>query len=267
MYRFLRIFIVLLMLLGISGALCAQVKEFKESPFLYPVSTVILDAGHGGHDPGALIRFSDYAGEELLEKEIVLDITKQVAQLLRQWYPDLQVILTRNSDDFLSLQQRADIAARTNPGVGASSIFISIHANSSNASDASGVEFLVKRADKRVRFLVHDVDTWTIMRYANHTVDELNQLLNRANILLASQLEQRFLEQFPTVRNRGIKEQDIWVLNAGKVPSVLIEIGFLSNPEDAQNMQNPDWRSQVAHAIARGIADSLNPGSSAFFPE
>lgn len=227
------------------------------SPFSLPVSTVVLDAGHGGHDPGALAEYQWNGTTIIQEKEIVLDITRQTAAYLQQWYPDLNVVLTRNDDTFLTLRDRADITVNVNPQTGKMKLFVSIHANASQAQEASGFEILVKRSDTRVRFLDQDTPDWAIPRYANHTVGELNQLLNQANFLFAYRMQSRLREEFPGMRDRGIKEQDVWVLNASKTPSVLVEVGFMSNEQEAGNLIDPTWRSRMALAIARAIADSL----------
>lgn len=225
----------------------------QDSPFSMPVGAVVLDAGHGGHDPGASATYAWYGSEPIEEKEIVLDIMMQAAAFLRGKYPDITVTTTRSDDRFVSLEERSAIAARTDPGVGHTTIFISIHANSSLGNGVSGIELLIKPTDKRVYFLGDQSPNWALARFANHTGNELNQLLNRQNILLASHVKEAILRSFPTARDRGIKEQDVWVLNASTVPSVLVEIGFISNENEARLMMDPNWRTQMAQAIADGI--------------
>lgn len=246
---------VLTLVLTLMATLFAWAESV--SPFSLPVSTVILDAGHGGHDPGALAEYQWNGTTLLQEKEIVLDITLRTAAYLQQWYPDLHIVLTRDDDSFLSLKDRTDFTVRVNPETGYMKLFVSIHANASQAKEASGFEILVKRSDARVRFLDQETPDWAIARYANHTVGELNQLLNQSNFLFASRMQYRLREEFPGMRDRGIKEQDVWVLNASKTPSVLVEVGFMSNEREAGNLIDPAWRSRMALAIARGIADSL----------
>jgi len=228
-----------------------------DAPFSMPVSTVVLDAGHGGHDPGAVAEHRWNGTTVLQEKVIVLDITLQTAEQLRHWYPDLQVVLTRDDDTFLSLRERTDRVVHTNPGVDQMTLLVSIHANSSPVASASGFELLVKQSDIRVRFLDQETPAWAIFRYATHTVGELNQMLNQANFLFASRIRNRLKEEFPEMRDRGIKEQDVWILNASKSPSVLVEIGFMSNEQEARKLTDPAWQARMALAIARGIADSL----------
>lgn len=253
-----RFFAALLCCIVVTTTLGSDGFDPTISPFSLPVGSVILDAGHGGHDPGAT---SDYGeGEEFViqEKDIVLDVMLRVTDLLTAWFPDIVVVTTRDDDRFISLEDRAAIAAATNPGVGRSSLLVSIHANSTVGNGASGMELLIKQTDKQVRFLDPQVPDWAISRFANHTSGELNRLLNRENLLLASYIRQSLVTRFPSVRFRGIKEQDVWVLNASRVPSILIEIGFVSNQEEALLMQEEGWKAEMAEAIAHGLANYIN---------
>lgn len=217
------------------------------SPFSSPIGIVVLDAGHGGHDPGAV------AHAMLQEKEIVLDLTLRVAEHLRTQDPNLAVVLTRETDLFIPLEDRANKAAQLDPGVGETTIFVSIHVNSSHFEGASGFEVLLKETDKWVRFLDSNATDWEIARYANYTAGDVNKFLNRENLLFATAMSQEISKSFPAMRNRGIKEQDLWVLHASKVPSILVEVGFLSNAEEAYTMTQESWRSAMASAIAQGI--------------
>ncbi|MDD3366928.1 MAG: N-acetylmuramoyl-L-alanine amidase [Sphaerochaetaceae bacterium] len=217
------------------------------SPFASPVGIVVLDAGHGGHDPGAIAEGS------LQEKEIVLDLTLRVGQHLRRQDPNLSVILTRETDEFIPLEERANIATQLDPGIGKTTIFVSIHVNSSHFRSASGFEVLLKERDKWVRFLDSNATDWEIARYANYTAGDVNKFLNRENVLLATAMVEEIRKSFPTMPNRGIKEQNLWILHASKVPTILVEVGFLSNAEEAYNMTQESWRSAMANAIAEGI--------------
>lgn len=227
------------------------------SPFSFPVSTVIIDAGHGGSDPGAVATWRWDEEVYLQEKDITLDLARRVAARLAS-EGGLDVVLTRDDDRFILLPDRAKVASHLNPGVNGSSLFVSIHVNSSPSQDPSGFEILVKQTDKRVRFLDASSADWMMLRYANHTSGELNRLLNRENILLAAYLRQALGARFPAMRDRGVKEQDVWVLNASAIPSALVEVAFISNPDDALDMNRESWRDAMALAIAEGILGYVN---------
>jgi N-acetylmuramoyl-L-alanine amidase len=221
------------------------------SPFSMPIDTLILDPGHGGHDPGAV------AGD-LQEKDIVLAVTQKLADYLNQWFPDLTLVLTRSDDRFLSLEDRVAIAAEQPLGVGSSALMVSVHANASHSSEASGVEILIKPTDHPVTFLSYPSPDWALFRYANFTSGELNQQLNRENLLLATLINDRLMQHLPIVRNRGIKEQDVFILSESTYASVLVEIGFISNEQERKDLSNSTYQSTIARAIAEGISDYLN---------
>lgn len=224
-----------------------------ENPFSWPIGTVVLDAGHGGTDPGAISE----GQATVLEKELTLDLAVRVASMLAR-EDELEVVMTRSDDSFVALADRAAVAAEHDPKVGKGILLVSIHANSSTFVEPSGFEVLIKHTEKRVRFLENGVKDWVMLRYANHTMGELNRLLNRENLLLASSLERSMRDEFPSARSRGVKEQDVWVLNASKVPSALVEVGFLSNRDDLVALADPQWRERMAGAIAAGILGYIN---------
>lgn len=231
----------------------------KVSPFSLPIGTVVLDAGHGGHDPGATASWQWDEPVYLQEKAITLDLVRRTSAILRTARADIDVVLTRDSDTYMALQDRADVAAKLNPGVGKSIVFVSVHANSSPSEEPSGFEVLVKQTDKRLRFLDAQVPDWAIARFANQTASELNRLLNRENLLFATAMREQMAKSFPQARDRGVKEQDVWVLNASKVPSVLVEVGFISNSDDAYLMTQQTWLDRMANTLAAGILAYINP--------
>ena len=172
---------------------------------------VTIDPGHGGKDPGAI----GIGG--LREKDIILPISIKVAQILRQ--NGVQAVLTRNSDYFVSLQGRVDIADRTN-----SDIFVSIHANSLGLGrpDISGLE-------------VYYFDSGL----------QLAQTVRR-NILRSV-----------NVRDRRVRRARFYVLRKTSMPAILIETGYVTGREDAAKLRSPQYRDQMAQAIANGILQYL----------
>jgi len=172
---------------------------------------VIIDPGHGGKDSGAI----GIGG--VLEKDIILPISVRVGQILQQ--NGLQVMMTRNSDYYVTLQGRVDMAERANADV-----FVSIHANSAGSSrpDVSGLE----------------------VYYYNNGVS-LAQTV-RSSIL-----------QSVNVRDRGVRRARFFVLRKSSMPSILVEVGYLTGREDAAKLRDPQYQNQMAEAIARGVLQYL----------
>jgi N-acetylmuramoyl-L-alanine amidase len=174
---------------------------------------VVVDAGHGGHDPGARGRSS------LPEKTITLDIAQHLASRLRD--QGAAVTMTRNSDRFIELDERAAIADRTH-----ADFFVAIHADSSRKSGVQGM---------------------TIYMARNASADS-----RRAAKTIAAALERAGLEV------RGVNTAGYRVLVGHSRPGVLIECGFLTNQSEAQRLNDSSYRARVADAIADGIADHLS---------
>lgn len=246
-----RFLVLVFSFFAVATSICAQMV----SPFSYPLTTVIIDPGHGGQDPGAR---GNVNGSIITEKEVTLSLAQALREQLIAKDPSLTIILTRETDIFVSLETRASYARYTNPGTYGSSLLVSLHANAVASLDPQGFEILIKKTEKQVYFLTEHSPDWQIARYATYTNSSLNQMLNRSNLLFASFLSDALTEAFPEARNRGIKEQDLWVLNASAVPSAVVEVGFLSNPQEGLRMQEASWIEAMAAAIAQGIIAYLN---------
>lgn len=168
---------------------------------------VVIDPGHGGKDPGAI------GINGVREKDLILPVSQEVARILEQ--QGIQVIMTRNNDQYISLQDRATMANRAN-----ADLFISIHANSMgmNRPDVNGLETYYLQDGLRLAESIHN----TILK----NVD---------------------------VRNRGVRRARFYVLRHTQMPAVLVEIGFLTGREDAAKLANAAYRQQMAESIAAGI--------------
>lgn len=173
---------------------------------------VVIDPGHGGPDPGAV----GIGG--IREKDIVLDISRQVAQFLQQ--QGVQVLLTRTSDIDLELAPRVSMAERARANA-----FVSIHANAISLSrpDVNGLEtYYAPGKSSRLASAIH------------------NSILSSVN-----------------VRDRGVRAARFYVIRNTSMDAALVEVGFVTGAEDAANLSNPAWRTQMAQAIARGILNFL----------
>jgi len=203
-------------------------------PNLKTFTTVVLDPGHGGADKGAV-------GPYEVEKNFALDVARRVRDELQN--AGLKVMMTRNTDTFIELLNRAAVAnARRN------SIFVSLHFNASPNASASGMEIFcitprgspsTEYDDLLVRDMVHE--------YGNE-----NEL---QSFSLASAIYHSLQGSSLGMLDRGLKRARFAVLRATKVPAVLIEGGFLSNSGDARLVAGKDWRNKYARAIANGILE------------
>jgi N-acetylmuramoyl-L-alanine amidase len=246
--------LLVLLFLLLTGPLCLLFAA--ENPYDNPVSTIFIDAGHGGHDPGSSAAWV-FAGGTVYERDLNLDIAKRVYSLLRVVRPDLQVQMTRMEDTYVSLEDRSRFAYGTAIEPKTSALFVSIHVNSAANKDANGFEVLTKRQNKSVTLLNSETPVENIVLFAPFTSVQLNRFLNNRNLIVAKTFEQVLAKNLEGLRNRGVKEQDLYVLNASRMPSVLLEIGFLSNEEDARKLVSPQWRQTVADAIVKALVQCL----------
>ena len=198
------------------------------SPLTVLAATVLIDPGHGGSDPGAI------GVTGLREKEVNLDIALMVRnELIRDGY---EVIMTRTSDEYLSLQERIEIANREMPD-----ILVSIHANSYKTPDVSGT--LVLYYDNRYPV-------------AGYPASEAMKRLTPESRKLAQSLLDNAVQAAGTI-NRGLLESSVYMVRMGSMPSALIETAFLSNPNDEQLLRSQEFRKKMAIGIANGIRNYL----------
>ncbi len=229
--------------------------------FLLPTYafTVVLDAGHGGHDAGAVGSFSK-------EKNINLRYTLLVGDMIKKNMPDVKVIYTRDKDVFVNLNERARIANRNK-----ADLFISIHTNSSKNSSANGMETFTLGVSKskenmEVAMLENSVITKEEDYEKNYegfdpnSVDSYimfefmkDQFIDQS-ISCADFIQQKMIKA--SKRNdRGVRQAGFLVLRATSMPSILIELGFISNKEEEKFLNNNDNQVKLATAIFNGIKD------------
>ena len=218
--------------------------EAAADPFSTHVSAVILDAGHGGKDPGA-------SANGLEEKELTLEIVMKLkAELEDRGY---EVILTRSDDSYLELGERSDIANSADFDISGFPVFISIHINSAASASASGFEVYVKRSDHDVTMLSASSGDKLMLKYAGYDNSSLNDFLNSADLRLASLICSGFSEEFPSLSMRGVKSEDFYVLNTAWMPAVLVEVLFISNRDDARMMADDGFQRSLASVIADAV--------------
>jgi N-acetylmuramoyl-L-alanine amidase len=197
----------------VSSTLAGQIRPhlrtgLPQQPTTPRKGVVVIDAGHGAHDPGT----SSPTG--LKEKDVNLRVAAKVATLLEQ--RGVGVVMTRWQDKYIELEERAEIGNRRK-----AALFVSIHADSAPSSSARGFTIYVAAGASAQSY------------QAAHAI---NQAMEKTGM-----------------NNRGIREEDFRVLMKSKGPAVLIELGYLSNPQDAARLADDRYRDRLAQAIASGI--------------
>ena len=219
------------------------------------VKRIVLDPGHGGNDPGCIGK------KGLKEKDVVLDVCKRLRTLI-QSSTDIEVILTRESDIFMPLENRTVIANQKQ-----ADIYISVHANSFPNRKRSGVEtfylnFSQDDSVNQVAAIENATSTKNIGKMKtiiesivrNSKIVESKELAAKVQSNLVSNLSRHY----KNVKNLGVKGGPFWVLIGGEVPSVLVEISHLSNPTGEARLKTSDYRQRIAEGIFGGIKDYIN---------
>ncbi len=224
--------------------LYAQVKKTN--------MTVTLDAGHGGKDPGAL-------GSVAREKHLTLSIIKKIGNLIETEHPDVKVVYTRNTDCYLTLQERANIANKAH-----SDLFISVHVNANNNKNVFGCETYTlgltksqSNLDVAMRensvILLEDEYNKKYEGFDPKSVDsyimfelQQNQFVDKS-ISLASTIQQNFVALGR--KDRGVRQAGFWVLHKTSMPSVLVEVGYISNLAEEKYLNTEKAQNELARAI------------------
>jgi len=221
------------------------------------VFRVALDAGHGAHDFGAV-----YSGR--VEKNINLDLVLKVGKLLEQ-NPAIDVIYTRKTDVFIDLIERANIANQAN-----ANIFVSIHCNANRNTAASGTETYVMGMSKVASNLeaakkenaVITLEKDYKEKYEGFDPNSPETMIGMTlmqeeylenSISLASKIEDRFADLGKEIRHGGVKQAPFMVLHKAYMPRVLVETGFISNPEEGNLLNSEEGQNEIAQAIADAI--------------
>jgi len=214
---------------------------------LVPKLRIVLDAGHGGWDLGTVGR------QGLLEKDLVLEVAQRLGNLLENRLA-AEVVFTRRDDTYVPLEQRAELANRTQ-----ADMFVSVHANYSELESARGVEtyysnFFVA-PEARESEAEASANTGSVS-HAHLTSVELKDKVDGSRKLAANvqhALYGSLVQQNPGIRNRGVKEASFVVLTGTQMPSILAEISFVSSPTDEERLQSAEYRQKIAEALYTGI--------------
>lgn len=223
------------------------------------ITKVVLDAGHGGKDPGAV-------GKNSKEKDIVLDIALRAGKYINENLEDVEVVYTRKTDEFIELRKRAQIANEAGADV-----FISIHCNANQSSRPYGSETYVMGLHKTLDNLdvaktenaaiYYEEDYKTQYEGFNPDADEDYIVLSmfqsssiEQSIDLSSKVQYQFRERVGR-KDRGVKQAGFWVLYKTTMPGILIELGFISNSVEEKFLLSEDGKVYMASAIYRAFKE------------
>ena len=218
------------------------------------IRRVVLDPGHGGTDPGCIGK------RGLKEKDVVLQVSLLLKKLLDA-RKDLEVILTRETDISMPPEDRPVIANQKQ-----ADIFISIHANALSNQKFSGVEtfYLNFSRDPKVNEIAAQENA-TSTKNIGEMTEIIKKIVRNSKIVESKELAKkiqkhltaRLSQKYSGIKSLGVKGGPFWVLIGGEMPSILVEISYLSNPRDESRLKNLDYLQQIAQGIYDGILDYI----------
>jgi len=232
-------------------------SSLKETPI------VVLDPGHGGHDPGAI------GPKGLMEKDVTLAIALKIKRILEKTR-QYKVYLTRGKDEYLDLEKRAQIANKRG-----ADIFVSIHANASPNRDGKGIEsYILNWTDDEEAMKVAARENAITLRRMKEARSEVGLILASLELqakrddslglahMIQGSLIKNVSDNYKDAINLGVKQALFYVLVGAKMPSVLVEISFISNPFEEKLLRKNEYRESISKGISEGIIkyfSTLNP--------
>ena len=224
------------------------------------IGTIVIDPGHGGKDTGAIGR------NGLLEKDVVLDVGLRLRDIIRREL-GCKVVMTRDKDVFIDLSARPGVAIKND-----ADLFISIHANASLDRSAHGIEtyLLNTTKDRNIMKLAAMENSMTIDQVKDFGMlsvvnkiqkDLLLDYKREESLRLAHDIQTNLIKdlhrQSRFVSDKGVKQGPFLVLYGAEMPSILTEVGFISNPEEEEMLGSANYREHIAEAIFDGIKDYI----------
>jgi N-acetylmuramoyl-L-alanine amidase len=220
-----------------------------------PLKLIVLDAGHGGHDPGA----RGPAGVQ--EKDVVLDVSRRAARMIEDGL-GIKVVLTRSTDVFVPLRERTNFANKQR-----ADLFVSVHANAHPRAVSEGVEtyFLSSEATDNESRQIAAIENNAVeleSPQSRQKTDVLKSILwdmaqsefQQESSFLAETVQDSMTQSLRLV-NRGVKQAGFYVLGGAAMPAILIEIGFLTNPKEEKKLASAEHREAIARAIYTSLAE------------
>lgn len=230
------------------------------------ITAIIIDAGHGGKDPGSI------GINKIKEKDIVLSFSLELKEELKKILPNVDIVLTRDKDTYPTLQERykiANTAAKIETDKPENALFISVHANASLSPSAKGFEayFITAQESSEYARAVSMLENSALVKFdkidASKYEENISQLTHNYMLVEQYQKESRLLAQSIvdevykvsgiSKRNKPVQNALFYVLKGSIMPSTLIEIGFITNEEDSKFMNTKETRIKMVKATALGI--------------
>ncbi|PKA14620.1 N-acetylmuramoyl-L-alanine amidase family protein [Leptospira haakeii] len=237
--------------------------EFKEDELVFDLlpkaerlklSAIIVDAGHGGKDPGTS------SDKGMQEKLVSLQVARFLKKFLNKVYPEVRVILTRSNDSFIELERRSEIANKEMQK-GGSVLFVSLHCNASISSDVNGFE---------VYYLSQTPSTETAREvslfengisgkkggtsYGKIQAGMMSSMIQRRSRLLARSVESEMKKNLgPKILSRGVKKADFSVLRGSLMPAILVEMGYLTHNKESEVLADKTHQVKLAKSILEGV--------------
>ena len=231
-------------------------RSIGEDSSFYRIAAIIIDPGHGGDDPGAVSTHT-INGRSLAvrEKDIVLKSAKRLQELLIRTYPDKRILITRERDITCSLEERTAIANAVPIRKNEAIIYISIHANASRDKNAKGFEVWHLKSDYRRNLLdeSHFPDSPELRKIMNLLTEEA--FMTESIRIAESILDSLKAAMGKTMPSRGLKEEDWFVVRRSRMPAVLVELGFVTNRDDALLMTSNEGLHKLTEAVYKGVVE------------
>ncbi len=229
-------------------------RKDESNDALYRIGAILIDAGHGGKDPGAWAEHKiNGKSTKVLEKDVNLACAKLLYSRLKKAYPDKKILMTRSTDKYLSLDERTEIANSVKLKEHEAILFVSVHANSHKNKDVNGFEVWYLSPEYRRSVLdknsVEDPALFPIMNVL------MEEEFTMESILMAKFISDGIAAQVGSLsQNRKIKSDEFFVVRNSKMPAVLVELGFVTNPDEAARLIDNSYLQKLSLGIYNGIS-------------
>ena len=236
-----------------------RAKRSRSAPHALPTRIIVIDPGHGGIEHGAV------GPGGLREKDLTLALARRLKLALQQEDPSISVVLTRDEDRLVGLDERTGVANHNR-----ADLFLSIHANASPRAMASGAEtyyLSTEATDDEARILAalenrsadgkREVPSGTDPGNLDLVLWDLAQKQYLAESSALAESVQRHLNWLTGTRDRGVRQAPFRVLMGAMMPAILVEVGFISNPDEEIRLQSPAYRTQIVRAMTAAVREFL----------